>query len=79
VSLLLKHRFDAEADARRCRMPMLTIVASSDTIIPVGRSRALYDAWAGPKDWQIVSGVDHNSLGATPDFWRGVSEFLVRR
>ncbi len=27
VSLLLRHRFDAEADARRCRMPMLTIVA----------------------------------------------------
>ena len=51
-----KHRFDAETDARRCRMPMLTIVASSDSIIPVERSRALYDAWAGPKSWQVVPG-----------------------
>ena len=58
---------------------MLTIVASSDTIIPVGRSRALYDAWAGPKSWQVVPGSDHNSLGATPDFWRGVSHFLAQR
>ena len=79
VSLLLKHRFEAEIDARRCRVPMLTIVASSDSIIPVGRSRALYDAWAGPKSWQVVPGSDHNSLGATPDFWRGVSDFLARR
>lgn len=79
VSLLLRHRFEAESDARRCLMPMLTIVASSDTIIPVGRSRALYDAWAGPKSWQVVPGVDHNSLVGTPDFWRGVSDFLARR
>lgn len=79
VSLLLKHRFDAEADARRCRVPMLTIVASSDSIIPVARSQALYDAWAGPKTWQVVPHSDHNSLGATADFWRAVSAFLACR
>ena len=77
VSLLLKHRFDAETDARRCRMPMLAIVASSDSIIPAARSRALYDAWAGPKSWQVVPDSDHNSLGATPELWRAVSEFLA--
>ena len=79
VSLLLKHRFDADADARRCRMPMLTIVASSDSIIPVARSQALYDAWAGPKSWQVIPRSDHNSLGATPDFWNAVAKFLVER
>jgi pimeloyl-ACP methyl ester carboxylesterase len=79
VSLLLKHRFEAEADARRCRAPMLTIVASSDSIIPVGRSRALYDAWAGPKRWQVVPDSDHNSLGITSEFWTGVTGFLAGR
>jgi uncharacterized protein len=79
VSLLLKHRFDAEPDARRCRMPLLTIVASSDSIIPVDRSRALYDAWAGSKGWLVVPGTDHNSLGAMPAFWSGVTEFLAQR
>jgi len=78
VSLLLKHRFDAETDARRCQMPMLAIVASADSIIPAARSRALYDAWAGPKSWQVVPDSDHNSLGATPEFWRGVGEFLAQ-
>lgn len=79
VSMLLKHRFDAAADARRCRMPMLTIVASSDSIIPVARSRALYDAWAGPKSWQAVPGADHNTLGLTSGFWSGISGFLAER
>jgi pimeloyl-ACP methyl ester carboxylesterase len=79
VSLLLRHRFDAEADARRCRLPMLTIVASSDSIMPVARSKALYDAWAGPKRWEVVPRSDHNSLGATPDFWNAVTKFLAER
>jgi len=79
VSLLLRHRFDAEADAIRCRTPMLTIVAERDTIIPVGRSRALYDAWAGPKSWQVVPATDHNMLSGTSDFWTGVTDFLAQR
>jgi pimeloyl-ACP methyl ester carboxylesterase len=79
VSLLLKHRFSAETDAPRCRVPMLTIVASSDSIIPAARSQALYDAWAGPKSWRVVPNTDHNSLGTAPDFWDGVTTFLARR
>jgi hypothetical protein len=79
VSLLLRHRFDARADAVRSQAPMLAIVAGSDTIIPVERSRALYDAWAGPKSWQVVPGSDHNTLGATAEFWNGVAAFLSRR
>ena len=60
--------------AAACRC--ITIVASSDSIIPVERSRALYDAWAGPKSWRVVPG-DHNSLGSTSAFWDGVTEFLA--
>ena len=78
VSLLLRHRFEARVDAARSRVPMLAIVADSDTIIPVERSRALYDAWAGPKSWQVVPGSDHNTLGATADFWDGIARFLAR-
>ena len=58
-------------------MPLLAIVAASDTIVPVERSRVLYDAWAGPKIWQIVPRADHNTLGATPDFWDGITRFLT--
>jgi len=78
VSLLLRHRFDARADAVRSHAPLLAIVAQRDTIIPVERSTALYDAWAGPKDWQVVPQADHNTLGATADFWDGIARFLGR-
>jgi hypothetical protein len=57
---------------------MLAIVAGVDSIIPVERSRALHDAWAGPKSWQVVAGSDHNTLGATADFWSGIALFLAR-
>jgi uncharacterized protein len=76
VSLLLRHPFDAAADAKNARMPMLAIVAEADTIVPPERSRALFEAWAGQKTWLSIRGADHNSLGATADFWQGVGGFL---
>jgi pimeloyl-ACP methyl ester carboxylesterase len=78
VSLLLRHRFDTLADAAGNRIPMLTLVGEADEIIPMARSRALYDAWAGPKTWQVMPRANHNTLGATPEFWNVVSRFLSR-
>jgi len=59
-------------------VPLLAIVAERDTIIPGERSRALYAAWAGPKRWQVVPQADHNTLGASADFWDGIARFLVQ-
>jgi hypothetical protein len=79
VSLLLRHRFDAVPDAKRDTMPMLAIVGGSDSIIPAKRSRALFDAWAGPKTWQLVARAGHNDLGNDAAFWEGVAGFLRER
>ena len=79
VSMLLRHRFDGEADARRVHVPLLAIVADHDSIIPRERSRALYDAWAGPKTWFVVPATDHNTLSAPDAFWAGVAGFLGAR
>ena len=79
VSVLLRHRFEASADAKRDTMPLLAIVGTADSIIPLERSRALYDAWAGPKTWLAIAGADHNDLGATEELWRGVAAFLAQR
>ena len=79
VSLLLRHRFDALPDAKRNTMPLLAIVGESDSIIPPERSRALFDAWAGPKTWQAVPRADHNDLGSDETFWKGVAGFLGER
>lgn len=76
VSALLRHRFDVGADARRLQMPLLAIVADGDSIIPRERSRALYDAWAGPKSWLVMPATDHNTLSLPDAFWTGVAGFL---
>jgi pimeloyl-ACP methyl ester carboxylesterase len=79
VSLLLRHRFEAAADAKRSTMPLLAIVGETDSIVPHERSRALFDAWAGTKTWQIVPGAEHNTLSDSPAFWEGVARFLSER
>jgi pimeloyl-ACP methyl ester carboxylesterase len=79
VSWLLRHRFDAAREAPRLHMPMLAIVAGDDAIIPAARSRALFEAWAGPKAWQVVASADHNSLAVPEAFWAGVAAFLAQR
>ena len=79
VSLLLRHRFNALADASRNRMPLLAVVGEDDTIIPPERSRALFDAWAGTKTWLVVPGAGHNTLGASDLFWDGIASFLAER
>src|SRR2546427_5572170 len=49
VSLLLRHRFDSIALAPRIEAPLLCLVATADRVIPVAHSRALFEAWRGPK------------------------------
>ncbi len=78
VSALLRHRFDAAAEAPRLAAPLLAIVADRDSIVPNERSQALYDAWAGPKQWLAVPGADHNTLGATREFWNGIARFAAQ-
>lgn len=77
VSSLLKHRFDVIEDASRIRAPMLAIVAERDPIIPPARSRALFDAWAGPKRWEAMPDADHDTVGESEAFWQGVARFLT--
>ena len=79
VALLLRHRFDSAADARNVRAPLQAIVALHDSIIPIERSRALYDAWAGPKAWVVVPRADHNTLSIPDGLWEAVSAFLAAR
>jgi fermentation-respiration switch protein FrsA (DUF1100 family) len=76
VSWLLNHRFDSLSAAREARVPLLTVVGSADSIIPAARSRALHDAWAGPKTWFPVEGAGHNDLGTTQAYWEAIARFL---
>jgi hypothetical protein len=76
---LLRHRFDGESLAPGITAPMLTLVAEFDRIVPASTSRALYEAWAGPKSWVVVPGTDHNTLSIPDAFWIPVRQFLAAR
>ena len=79
VTLLLRHRFDAASLAAQIGVPLLAIVGDADSIVAPARSRALFDAWAGPKTWQVIAGANHNDLGAFDAFWTGIARFLAAR
>jgi uncharacterized protein len=79
VALLLRHPFEAVPEAKRNHMPLLAIVGEADAIIPPERSRALYDAWSGPKSWLAIPGAGHNDLSETHTFWQATARFLAER
>jgi pimeloyl-ACP methyl ester carboxylesterase len=79
VSLLLRHRFDALTRAERTRTPLMTLVAESDPIISLARSRALYDGWAGPKTWHVIPGTGHNTVASSEAYWKRIAAFLDQR
>ena len=79
VSLILRHRFDSLARAPQISTPLLCLVASEDRIIQPSRSRALFDAWRGPKTWREVPGADHNDISDAPGYWSSVADFLRSR
>jgi pimeloyl-ACP methyl ester carboxylesterase len=76
VGWLLRHRFDSTAAARRVTVPLLTLVGTADSIVAPRRSRALHEAWGGPKTWVAIEGAGHNDLDASPDYWDAIGRFL---
>lgn len=78
VGLLLRHRFDSASLAAGITAPVHMIVGGDDSVIPPQRSRALFEAWAGPKTWQVLAGEDHNTLGGPGAYWAGIERFLSR-
>jgi pimeloyl-ACP methyl ester carboxylesterase len=76
VSLMLRHRFDSLARARRIEVPLLCLVATEDRVIPISHSRALFDAWRGPKTWREIPRSDHDTISGDPGYWTAIAGFL---
>ena len=81
VGLLLRDRYASIDRIRQINSPLLVIAGSSDTIIPVGQSRRLFDTAREPKRLVIVEGADHNdeSVAAGPEVVAAVASFLAGR
>lgn len=79
VGWMLRHRFDSAERAPRITAPLLCLVAARDEVIPVVRSKRLYEAWAGPKRWVELQDAGHNSTDDVPAFWERIGEFLEKK
>lgn len=75
VQHMLRHPFDSLAQAPRLTAPLLCAVAAGDEIIPPAHARRLFDAWAGPKDWLLLPGTDHNSIVERAALWDRIRAF----
>jgi fermentation-respiration switch protein FrsA (DUF1100 family) len=62
VRWLLRDRWDSLPRVATLRAPLLSLHGDRDTIVPLERGRALYDAYPGEKEWFEVAGAGHNDL-----------------
>ena len=76
VSLLLRHPFDSVARAPDIEAPLLVLAGERDRIVPSTHSKRLFDAWRGPKRWDLLPGADHNGIHLHPGYWPAIREFL---
>lgn len=73
---LLRDRFAPADDLQSYHGPVKIIVAEQDEIIPATSGRKLYEAYAGPKDLQVIADARHNGVTEqTPEWWRAVFAF----
>jgi len=77
IDLLLKQRLDSVELAPGITAPLLCIAAAEDRLVPPEHARRLYEAWAGPRQWVLISGAGHNGTDGDPAFRRSVRGFLA--
>lgn len=77
VRWLMRHPLRAIDEARNQHTPALFLVAAEDSLIRPPRSRALFDAWGGPKHWRLLDHVGHNDVDDSPAYWPVIQAFLA--
>jgi len=78
VSWLLKDTFDSLARAPRVRAPVLVLLAEFDGVIPRAHSERLIAAFGSAQvSVRTISGTNHDSISASPEYTRALAEFLL--
>lgn len=76
IKLIAKYSFDSLSRAPIIKVPMMSIVASEDTIVPSWHAKALFEKWWGPKKEIIITWANHNSITKYDGYKNAVIEFL---
>jgi fermentation-respiration switch protein FrsA (DUF1100 family) len=78
VKWLLRHPFPSLEFAMRATAPVLILAAERDLLIPSSHAQRLADAWAGPHEIHILSGMAHNNIEQHPEYYSLISNFINR-
>ena len=80
VRWILRDRFSTIDFVKQVHAPTLVIAGDRDSVVPVGQSRRVFDAAAGPKELVVVPGADHNDETLfTGEAMMNAIERLLRR
>lgn len=79
VRAMLWDKYPAIDHIEEVTTPTLVILGSNDSIVPIGQSRAIYDAAAHRKQLLVVDGADHNdpALVAGPEVIDATARFIT--
>lgn len=77
IGWLLKHPFDSLASAPSIKVPLLALMASDDTIVPVRHSQRLIAAWGGPHQERLLPGVNHDNMAFSIGYHDAIRAFLT--
>ena len=78
VKWMLRDRFDSLGRAERLDLPVLVLMAEHDRVIPLQHARKLVNALRDDTvSARVISGVDHNSIGAAASYWKSLRAFLA--
>jgi fermentation-respiration switch protein FrsA (DUF1100 family) len=76
VDVLLRHPFDSLSRAKTIDVPMLALIAGTDSVVPPAHARTLAKAWRGPVTSVVFERAGHNNISSDMRYWRTVREFL---
>lgn len=77
AALLLRSRFDSVSKAPQLTLPMLTLIAGRDEVIPKDHALRLVRQWGGPAEAVIIENTGHNDIQLSPRYWESIGEFLL--
>jgi pimeloyl-ACP methyl ester carboxylesterase len=76
VRLLIKHKFPSDQLAAKILVPALIVAAEQDAVIPPVHAQHLFDAWAGPKSFEVLKKVGHNDIELHEQYYPRINAYL---
>ncbi|MFW6024727.1 MAG: alpha/beta hydrolase [Candidatus Woesearchaeota archaeon] len=78
ITHLIKYDFNLIKDSKNLNIPMMTIIAEKDDVIPKELSMTFYNQWEGKKEIQTIKGFGHNDLQYDQKYWDSIKSFLKK-